>query len=56
MQKFLESGIATRKGIMTSHRETAYINRGFWSLPISEDAADKSIYLLLWVGMTEDDV
>jgi dTDP-4-amino-4,6-dideoxygalactose transaminase len=56
MQVFLEKDISTRRGIMTSHRETAYKNRGIWSLPISEGAADNSICLPLWVGMTEEDV
>jgi dTDP-4-amino-4,6-dideoxygalactose transaminase len=56
MQLFLENGISTRRGIMTSHRETAYKNRGTWSLPISEDAADNSICLPLWVGMKEENV
>jgi perosamine synthetase len=56
MQLFLENGISTRRGIMTSHRETAYKNRGSWSLPVSEDAADNSICLPLWVGMNNTDV
>jgi perosamine synthetase len=56
MQLFLESGISTRRGIMTAHRETAYRNRGSWNLPISEDAADNSICLPLWVGMSNSDV
>jgi dTDP-4-amino-4,6-dideoxygalactose transaminase len=56
MQVFLEKDISTRRGIMTSQRETAYKNRGTWSLPVSEDAADNSICLPLWVGMTEEDV
>jgi perosamine synthetase len=56
MQVFLEMDISTRRGIMTSHRETAYKNRGVWNLPVSEDAADNSICLPLWVGMTEEDV
>jgi dTDP-4-amino-4,6-dideoxygalactose transaminase len=56
MQLFLENGISTRRGIMTSHRETAYKNRGTWSLPASEDAADNSICLPLWVGLKESDL
>lgn len=56
MQFFLENGISTRRGIMTSHRETAYKNRGTWSLPLSEDAADNSICLPLWVGLKELDL
>lgn len=54
MQKMMEQGIATRSGIMTSHRETAYIHfcNGL-SLPVSEEACDRSILLPLYVPMTQ---
>ncbi len=56
MEKLLEQGISSRRGIMTSHRETAYreICKGI-SLPVSEDACDNSIILPLYVPMTEQD-
>jgi perosamine synthetase len=57
MQKMLDLGISTRRGIMTSHRETAYKNRGVdIALPISEDAADRSIVLPLYVPMLQEEM
>ncbi len=55
MQKMLDEGIATRRGIMTSHRETAYKEecRGL-TLPISEKAADRSIIIPLYVPMSTE--
>ncbi len=55
MQKMLDAGIATRRGIMTSHRETAYKD---WKdpLPRSEQLADNSILIPLYVPMTSDEV
>ena len=42
---------------MTSHRETAYKNRGVdISLPISEDASDRSIVLPLYVPMSQEEM
>jgi dTDP-4-amino-4,6-dideoxygalactose transaminase len=57
MQKMLDAGIATRRGIMTSHRETAYkeICAGVY-LPASEMAADQSIILPLYVPMKQEDI
>jgi perosamine synthetase len=56
MQQMLDEGIATRRGIMTSHRETAYLKEceGL-ELPLSEMAADRSIILPLYVPMSEAD-
>ncbi len=57
MQNLLDLGIATRRGVMTTHRETAYKNRGQQvNLPISEDAADRSIVIPLYVPMLNEDV
>jgi perosamine synthetase len=57
MQALLDLGIATRRGVMTTHRETAYKNRGEQvNLPISEDAADRSIVIPLYVPMLNEDV
>jgi dTDP-4-amino-4,6-dideoxygalactose transaminase len=57
MQKMLDAGIATRRGIMTSHRETAYkeVCAGVY-LPASEMAADQSIILPLYVPMKQEDI
>ena len=39
MQKMLDAGVSTRRGIMTSHRETAYKTEyADVSLPVSENA------------------
>lgn len=56
MQKMLDAGISTRRGIMTAHRETAYKNLSHYELPISENAADQSILLPLYVPMDEAEV
>ena len=57
MQHFLDRGISTRRGVMTSHREPAY--RAFElrsPLPVSEDASDRSIVLPLYVPMSDAEV
>ncbi len=57
MQKMLDDGISTRRGIMTSHRETAYKEESAGvSLPVSEDAADRSIILPLYIPMNDADI
>jgi dTDP-4-amino-4,6-dideoxygalactose transaminase len=57
MQKMLDAGIATRRGIMTSHRETAY-KKEFAGihLPVSEMASDQSIILPLYVPMEQEEI
>lgn len=55
MQQLLDDGIASRRGIMTTHRETAYKERSKdVSLPISESASDNSIIIPLFVPMDID--
>jgi len=57
MQKLLDKGISTRRGVMTSHRETAYKNHEIRSsLSVSEDASDNSIVLPLYVPMSEEEI
>ena len=57
MQDLLDKGIASRRGIMTSHRETAYKNISKTiSLPVSEDLQDSSIILPLYVPMKEEQI
>jgi perosamine synthetase len=51
MQALLDEGIATRGGIMTSHRETAYKGYTDIILPVSEELCDCSICLPLFVPM-----
>jgi dTDP-4-amino-4,6-dideoxygalactose transaminase len=57
MQALLDKGIASRRGVMTSHRETAYKQHceGI-SLPLTEDACDRSIIIPLYVPMEADDI
>jgi dTDP-4-amino-4,6-dideoxygalactose transaminase len=57
MQKLLDEGISSRRGIMTAHRETAYkAECAGLSLPVTEDACDRSIVLPLYVPMTNEEV
>jgi perosamine synthetase len=57
MQNLLDQGIATRRGIMCSHREAPYSNHGHrHDLRQSELAQDHSILLPIYAQMTEDDV
>lgn len=53
MQAMLDRGVSTRRGIMTSHRATAYSHRKE-TLPISEDLEDRSIVLPLYVPMEQE--
>ena len=56
MQLLLDKGIASRRGIMNTHRETAYKSNLAYSLPISENLQDNSILLPLYVPMQKEDV
>jgi dTDP-4-amino-4,6-dideoxygalactose transaminase len=57
MQKMLDAGVATRRGIMTAHRETAYKTAyAGVSLPVSEKACDRSIILPLYIPMSNEDI
>jgi len=51
MQRLLDKGIATRRGIMNAHQEAAY-QSARWSLPKSELCRDQTILLPLFPGMT----
>lgn len=57
MQRLLDWGIATRRGVMTTHRESAY-KRSHKDvvLPLSEDMQDNSIILPLYVPMEAGEV
>jgi perosamine synthetase len=53
MQEMLDAGIATRRGIMCSHREAVYSNMPLRvPLPLSEAAQDQCIILPLYPQMT----
>jgi dTDP-4-amino-4,6-dideoxygalactose transaminase len=57
MQKMLDAGVATRRGIMCSHREPAYPREAFRATPLpeSERAQDSAIILPLYHQMTEEE-
>jgi perosamine synthetase len=53
MQRMLDSGVATRRGIMCIHREKAYEGlQGPFPLPESEEAQDSGIILPLFPELT----
>jgi dTDP-4-amino-4,6-dideoxygalactose transaminase len=52
MQRLLDKGISTRRGIMNAHQEPAYQAAG-WSLPKSEHCRDQTILLPLYNGIEE---
>ena len=58
MQRMLDDGVATRRGVMNAHREPAY-PAGTWRaagpLPRSEQAQETAVVLPLYHQMTEDD-
>jgi dTDP-4-amino-4,6-dideoxygalactose transaminase len=58
MQRMLDAGIATRRGVMNAHRERAYPARTWrtaGSLSRSEEAQDTSVILPLFHQLTEED-
>ena len=55
MQKLLDHGIATRKGIMLAHKEEAYSNFDFKNLENSEFLSNNSIILPLYVPMSKNE-
>lgn len=56
MQVMLDAGIATRRGIMCSHREDGYLNSRHAPLPHSEGCQDRTIVLPLYPQMTMADI
>jgi dTDP-4-amino-4,6-dideoxygalactose transaminase len=57
MQRLMDCGISSRRGIMTSHREVTYTDvYGQQSLPMSERASDQSLLLPLYPQMTEMEI
>jgi dTDP-4-amino-4,6-dideoxygalactose transaminase len=55
MQAMLDRGVATRRGIMCSHREKPYQREGGYNLPESEQAQDRNIILPLYPQMTDEE-
>jgi dTDP-4-amino-4,6-dideoxygalactose transaminase len=58
MQRLLEAGIATRRGIMNAHREPAYSSHRVpaITLPHSEEAQDRAMLLPLFPEMSIEQV
>lgn len=57
MQKLMNAGISSRRGVMTTHREKAYSDEYInIVLPYSEDVADNSIVIPLYIPMEEKDI
>ena len=56
MQSLLDQGIATRRGIMCSHREKPYRGKQRHQLRESEHAQDHSILLPIYAQMSEEDL
>jgi dTDP-4-amino-4,6-dideoxygalactose transaminase len=57
MQKLLTDGIATRRGVMSIHREACYVERfGAQSFPESERASDQCVCLPLYTRMADADM
>lgn len=57
MQRLLDDGIATRRGIMSIHREGTYTSRfGAQSFPESETASDECTCLPLYTQMTDEEI
>lgn len=56
MQRMLDDGISTRRGVMCAHREEPYRGApGSAALPMSERAQDRTILLPLFDALTEAD-
>jgi len=55
MEKLLDRGISTRRGIMCAHREPPYAKSPHPPLPQSEAAQDRCMLLPLYPQMTDDE-
>lgn len=56
MQKMLNKDIATRRGIMISHRERAYAHFHAISLPKTEELSNRSLLLPLFIPMEKEQI
>lgn len=55
MQRLLDAGISTRRGIMNAHQEKPYRSMGY-SLKASEQARDSVILLPMFCGLRKKDI
>jgi dTDP-4-amino-4,6-dideoxygalactose transaminase len=56
LQSLLDAGVAGKRGVMTAHREQAYVSTyGTQSLPVTERASDRSLLLPLYPTLTESE-
>lgn len=56
MQRLLDQGIASRRGVMTIHREPAYADLCVGlELPVTEAASDHSVILPMYPQMTDEE-
>lgn len=55
MQSLLDQGVASRRGIMNSHRELPYANSKHAPLPVSEHLQDRRIILPLFPQLTDSE-
>lgn len=55
MQRLLEDGIVTRRGVMAIHEERAYAGERYGNLPYTEDAARDVLMLPLFAELTFDE-
>lgn len=59
MQRFLDAGIATKRGVSNAHQEPAYASSSSvtpsLSLPVSESLRDTSVLLPLFHGMSAEE-
>jgi dTDP-4-amino-4,6-dideoxygalactose transaminase len=56
MQRLLERGISTRRGIMNAHQEAAHKDIPYRGLAHSQAARDRVILLPLFAEMTTEEV
>ena len=56
MQKLLDRGVASRRGIMSAHREKPYQRTEPYRLPESEAATDRCLVLPLYPQMTDEEI
>ncbi len=56
MQRLLEQGISTRRGIMLAHTEPAYAGQSIADLSRSEAASENSLLLPLYADLSDEDL
>ena len=55
MQTLLEHGIASKRGVMCSHRSPVYAGQSRVELPESERAEDRSLMLPMYPSLSQAD-